>query len=64
MGIYIYSYRNDTSNEPIGRVQATGLFEARSKISVIKRLDIDLVDNLFKIKKIDDHEKPDKKYTR
>jgi len=40
------------------------LFEARGMIGKIKRLDIDLVDDLFKIKKIDDHEPTDKKHTR
>ena len=64
MNTYTYSYRKDSSNEPIGRVLATSLFEARVNIGKIKRLDIDLVDDLFKIKKIDDHEQADKKHTR
>ncbi len=64
MNTYIYSYRRDSSNEPIGRVLATSLFEARVNISKVKRLDIDLVDDLFKIKKINDHEQTDKKHTR
>jgi len=64
MDTFTYSYRKDSSNEPIGRVLATSLFEARGMISKIKRLDIDLVDDLFKIKKISDHEQTDKKYTR
>lgn len=64
MDTFTYSYRKDSSNEPIGRVLATSLFEARGMISKIKRLDIDLVDGLFKIKKISDHEQTDKKYTR
>ncbi len=64
MDTYTYSYRKDSSNEPIGRVLATSLFEARGMISKIKRLDIDLVDDLFKIKKISGHEQTDKKYTR
>ena len=63
MNTYTYSYRNDSSNETIGRVLATSLFEARGMISKIKRLDIDLVDDLFKITKIDDHEQTDKKHT-
>jgi len=64
MNTYTYSYRKDSSNEPIGRVLATSLFEARGMISKIKRLDIDLVDDLFKIKKINGHEQSDKKHTR
>jgi len=64
MNTYTYSYRADSSNEPIGRVQATSLFEARVNISKIKRLDIDLIDELFRIKKIDDHEQTNKRHTR
>jgi len=64
MNTYTYSYRKDSSNEPIGRVLATSLFEARGMISKVKRLDIDLIDDLFKIKKIDDHEQTNKKHTR
>jgi chorismate-pyruvate lyase len=64
MDTFKYSYRQDSSNEPIGRVLATSLFEARGMISKIKRLDIDLVDDLFKIKKIDDHEQSNKGHTR
>ena len=64
MNTYTYSYRRDSSNEPIGRVLATSLFEARVNISKVKRLDIDLIDELFKIKKIDDHEQTNKKHTR
>tara|TARA_B100000963_G_scaffold229693_1_gene200356 strand:- start:32085 stop:32279 length:195 start_codon:yes stop_codon:yes gene_type:complete len=64
MNTYTYSYRADSSNEPIGRVQATSLFEARVNISKVKRLDIDLIDELFKIKKINDHEQTNKKHTR
>ena len=64
MNTYTYSYKRDSSNEPIGRVLATSLFEARVNISKVKRLDIDLVDDLFKIKKINDHEQTDKKHTR
>ena len=64
MNTYTYSYRADSSNEPIGRVQATSLFEARVNIRKVKRLDIDLIDELFKIKKINDHEQTNKKHKR
>jgi len=64
MDTYVYLFRNDSSNEPIGRVQATGLLEARRNVGVIKRLDIDLVDTLYIIKKLSDHEKQNKKSSR
>lgn len=64
MDTYVYLFRNDSSNEPIGRVQATGLLDARRKISLVKRLDIDLVDNLYIIKKLSDHEQQNKKHSR
>ena len=62
MQVYIYSYKSDESKEPIGRVKATGLFEARKKIAKIKQLDVDSIDQLFNIRKFNDHEKPSKKY--
>ncbi len=64
MDTYVYLFRNDSSNEPIGRVQATGLLDARRKVSLVKRLDIDLVDNLYIIKKLSDHEQQNKKDSR
>ena len=62
MLIYIYSYKNDTSNEPIGRVKAIGLFEARKKIALIKRLNVDAIDQLFNIRKFNDYDESSKKY--
>ncbi len=64
MNTYVYIFRNDSSNEVIGRVQASGMLDARRKVSVIKRLDIDLIDNLYIIKKLSDYENQNKKYTR
>ena len=64
MDTYVYLFRNDSSYEPIGRVQATGLLDARRKVSLVKRLDIDLVDNLYIIKKLSDHEQQNKKHSR
>ena len=61
MLVYIYSYKSDASNEPIGRVTATSLLEARGKISIIKQLDVDQLDHLFNIQQIDDHDQPNKK---
>ena len=64
MDTYVYLFRNDSSNEPIGRVHATGLLDARRKVSLVKRLDIDLVDKLYIIKKLSDHEQQNKKHSR
>lgn len=52
--IYVYHYKNDI--EIIGRVMATGLDDARKKISVIKQLTEDLIDELFVIKRLDEYE--------
>lgn len=52
--IYIYHYKNDV--EPIGRVMATSLDDAREQISVIKQLSIELIDQLFVIKRLEEHE--------
>ena len=61
MQVYIYSYKSDASDEPIGRVTAMRLSEARNKISIIKQLDIGQIDHLFNIQKIDDHEQSNRK---
>jgi len=52
--IYVYHYKNDI--EIIGRVMATSLDEARNQIAVIKHLTVDLMDELFVIKRLDNHE--------
>lgn len=54
--IYIFHYKSDTKCEPIGRVMATSLDEAREMISEIKALSEDIIDELFVIKRLDDHE--------
>jgi hypothetical protein len=54
--IYVFYFKNDSKREPIGRVQATSLDEARDLISEMKALSEKLVDDLFVIKKLDDHE--------
>lgn len=64
MNTYIYSYRSDTSNEPIGRVKATSLSAARKKVAVIKQLDDNLIDDLFKIEKDKDHGRQNRKNSR
>ncbi len=54
--IYVFYFKNDSKREPIGRVQATSLDEARDLISELKALSGKLVDDLFVIKKLEDHE--------
>lgn len=46
---YIFYYKLDSSCEPIGRVMATSLDDARKQISLIKNLAEDLIDDLFVI---------------
>ena len=47
--IYIYYYKTDSSREPIGRFNAETMDEALERLSVIKQLSVELVDNLFVI---------------
>lgn len=54
--IYVFYYKTDSECEPIGRVMATSLDEAREMISEMKALSEDLIDDLFIIKKLEDHE--------
>jgi hypothetical protein len=54
--IYIFHYKSDIKCEPIGRVMATSLDEAREMISEMKALSEDLIDELFVIKRLNDHE--------
>ena len=54
--IYVFYFKNDNKREAIGRVQATSLDEARNLISKRKALSENLVDDLFVIKKLEDHE--------
>ena len=55
MDTYTYSYKADSKQEPIGRVKATGLYEAREQIAQIKQLTISQLDELFEIKIETDH---------
>ena len=55
MDTYTYAYKTDSKHEIIGRVKATGLYEAREQISEIKQLPVASIDELFVIKKEDDH---------
>ena len=54
--IYIYYFKADTKCEPLGRVMATSLGEARELISEKKALDANIISELFVIKKLEDHE--------
>lgn len=51
MDTYTYSYRVDSKQEPIGRVKATSLQEARAQICVKKDLNELDIDAIFVIKK-------------
>ena len=50
MRTYVYYFKLDSSCEPIGRVMATSLDEARDMIMEIKRLPYDAIMSLFEIK--------------
>lgn len=52
MKTYIFYYRQDSKCEPIGRVMATSLDEARECVMQIKQLSASDVDELFVIKKV------------
>jgi len=52
MGTYVYYYKSDPSCEPIGRVQAIDLYEARGLIMQKKQLSSEEIDNLFEIKQV------------
>ena len=54
--IYVFYYKTDSEREPIGRVMATSLGEARELISEKKALDANIISELFVIKKLEDHE--------
>jgi hypothetical protein len=54
--IYIYYYKSDSDCEPIGRVMATSLDEARELSSEKKSLEMKLISELFVIKRLQDHE--------
>ena len=54
--IYIYYFKNDTKCEALGRVIATSVDEARELISERKALNVNLISDLFVIKKLENHE--------
>ena len=56
MKTYIFYYHTDSKCEPIGRVMATSLDEAREFIMQIKQLTEQAVNELFVIKQVQTHE--------
>lgn len=54
--VFVYYYQADSTKEPIGRVQASSMDNARKQIALIKQLDESLIDNLFVIESLDSHE--------
>lgn len=61
---YVYSYKQDSSNEILGYIKASSLREAQQKLTIIKHLDIDSIDRLFKITEITSDEKQSRRYQR
>jgi hypothetical protein len=53
---FVFYYRADSTKEVVGRVTATSLGNARKQISLIKQLDVDLIDDLFVIERLNSHE--------
>ena len=52
MKTYIYYFKNDIECEPIGRVMATSLYEARELVMAKKQLDAEAFDALFVVEKL------------
>jgi len=61
---YGYSYKQDSSNEILGYIKASSLSEAQQKLTIIKHLDTDSINQLFKITEITSHEKQGRRYQR
>ena len=59
MNTYVYYYKTDSSCEPIGRVQAMNLYEARELIVNRKQLSYEAIDQIFEIKQVLPYEKDD-----
>ena len=56
MKTYVYYFKIDSTCEPIGRVMAMDLFEAREIIKQRKQLPGEAIDELFEIKQVSDYE--------
>ena len=61
---YVYSYKQDSSNEILVYIKASSLREAQQKLTIIKHLDIDSIDRVFKITEITSDEKQSRRYQR
>lgn len=48
--VYVYFFKQDSSQEIIGSVKADNLDDALEKIAIIKQLPADEIDRLFVIK--------------
>jgi|SaaInl6LU_22_DNA_1037377.scaffolds.fasta_scaffold54404_3 hypothetical protein len=59
---YGYSYKADTSDELIGHIQADSYAHAQQKLTIIKQLNIDSIERLFKITEITSNGEQDRKY--
>jgi len=53
MYTYTFSYKTDLSREVVGRITATSMEDAIEQVSIIKRLNQDIVLELFNIERID-----------
>jgi hypothetical protein len=56
MNTYVYFFKSDSTCEPIGRVMAMDLYEAREIIKQRKQLSMSAIDELFEIKQVSEHE--------
>ena len=56
MKTYVYYFKTDSTCEPIGRVKAMDLYEAREIIKQRKQLSREAIDELFEIKQVSNYE--------
>jgi hypothetical protein len=56
MKTYVYFFRRDITQEPIGRIKADNEWEARELIKFRKQLSDKKFDKLFEIKEESNHE--------
>jgi hypothetical protein len=52
MNTYVYFFKTDSTCEPIGRVMAMDLREARELIKQRKQLSVEAINELFEIKQV------------
>jgi len=56
MKTYVYYFKTDSKQEPIGIVTAHTIEEARDKICIIKQLPIREIEHLFTVKQKKEHD--------